>query len=860
MSFPYRILSKRALVSIGASLLMATSTVGVITAVTAPSAFAATAASTQFTFLIKDLNNLYTSLAANDPSGLTNLENFSSTVNASANSVTTFSGLSTWENILYSNTSGSALSAQTKAADTKKLAPLISFMITNFLTPSNLPNANSASGIATLKQNFATAVNNVSTSTSGAITGADLYSFYESFLLSAIKQLAQSSSSTASTGANSPLSVLFENALESAASSTPAFVGLLSEYGLQASDIPMIINNFETQFGATTVTGEIATLAQGLVNPQITSAGGALTANAGNYNVSINQAPITLTFSLSPQQGISSIFSTLPIPSSWISLAVTAGNSNLVTTKGNIITVNPTVGTQTVTITPTLSGKYTLTPFTLTILGSQVPSNNVPPVSSTPPSTTSTPPTAPNSTVTGSIGQVVTTAVLGNNGNQIQITLPGNDVTNPIKLVMQALSSLPTTLTSLNGVLQAIDLSANFTSSSSGTPSSTSTPAHYFSHPVTITFTLSAPPTTPIAIVFWNPLTKSWQPMSSFSVNQNTITMTTTHLTTFAVVNASSVQSVNRIEGQTAIDTSIQAAQSAYPDGASSAVLAFTGNALPSPDALSAAGLAGALHAPLLLTKQNQLDPAVLQAIQALGVKTVYVLGGKQAIGDAVVNALTQAGLTVDRSFEGQTLYDTSMMIDQYMYQNKLTTSKTVFIANGQTMIDALSASPVAYQQGAPIMLVKTGQSQLTAGQLAFLQSNGINNAVLLGGNYVVSPGIASQLTQSLGAANVSRLGGKTMNDTAVAIDQHYFPNAVGAVVSSNGTPSGTFVDALSASAFAANNNVPILLTNQDGLPTSTTQYLAGQTGLHAIWVMGGPQAVVASLDQTLSANIKSTN
>ena len=417
---------------------------------------------------------------------------------------------------------------------------------------------------------------------------------------------------------------------------------------------------------------------------------------------------------------------------------------------------------------------------------------------------------------------------------------------------LQSLTNLPSNVPALSNVLQAIVVSA-LTTSGSG---NTSTSVNYFSKPITVTFTLPTAPSTPVAVVFWNPLTKTWQPISNYTVNQNTITMTTNHFTTYAVVNANQVQPVNRIEGKRAIDTAIQAAESAYPDGASSVVLAYEGGKLPSPDALSAAGLAGAVHAPLLLTGQAELDPAVLSAIQALGAKTVYVLGGPHAISDNVVSALQQAGLTVVRDFEGQTLYDTSLLIDQYMYQNKLTNASTVFIANGQTMVDAASGSPVAYQQGAPVMLVKTGQTALTSDQLSFLQSAGIKNAVLFGGDYVVSPTLESQLDQTLGSTNVLRLGGNTLNDTAALISQHYFPNATGAVIATNGTPSGSFVDALSASAFAANNDAPILFTNQNALPNSTSTYLTGLKSLHNVWVMGGPLAVQTSIDQTLAGDI----
>ncbi len=834
MSVPYRILSKRALLNIGASIMMTTGAIGLTSVTVAPTAYAATQQATnlaQFTKLVGYLNQFNAALQNEGSTTYTNVETFADSVFQANDTV--------WGPVLYgTNYSGSP--AQTAAI--KFIKDMVSLVLP---TPSSGVKYPLKASVA-MEHQITSMLN---TDLSGYIptttlTGTDLYNFYESFRAAIINQLP--SVLIHGSAGQSLTQTVLDPALESAVASNPEFKGILGNLGLSVSQIANYRQNFTNTFTSPTYgIGAAAALNDAIeasINPQFNGAsitGNTLSMTSGSSG----------QFTVMPASDTGSTLQTFSIPGSWYTL--TSDNPGAVTVSQNPTTKSWTisaVGAGTAHIQLTLRG-YQLNQITVNVSSSGSGSTTPPPSSS---------PTSPTTSVTGVAGQPLAAAVLGNNGTQIQVTVPAEDVTQPIQVNMQALTSLPANVTAIGNVFQAIELSAVLQNGAGS--SGTSTPVNYFTKPVTITFTLSGAPTTPLVIVFWNSLTQSWQPISNFSVSQNKITMTTTHFTTFAVVNASSVQSVNRIAGQRALDTSIQAAEAAYPDGASSVVLAFAGHKLPSPDALSAAGLAGALHAPLLLTAQNQLDPAVLKAIQALGAKTVYALGGNQAISDTVVNALTSAGLTVVRSFEGKTLYDTSMMIDQYMYQNKLTSAQTVFIANGQTMIDAVSASPVAYQQGAPIMLVKTGQSQLTASQLAFLQSAGIKNAVVLGGNYVVSTSIESQLTQTLGAANVSRLGGKTMNDTAAAIDQHYFPNASGAVLSSNGSPSGTFVDALSASAFAANNNVPILLTNQNGLPASTAQYLAGQTGLHAIWVMGGPKAVVASLDQTLNGNISTTN
>lgn len=820
-------LKNRFVSRMGAGIALVTA-LGGLAMSAAPMSYAATTSQSatnlaEFTNLVTIYNGINASLSANNT--LSAVSTFVTDVNNASNG--------TWGQVLY----GTSYVPLTGAAETslqQQQQAGISFAKSLFTVLVGQVTQQVSTQTAAV-QTLETTVKNAfdSGSYSSSITGTDLYNFYEDFRTSVLSQLLTSGNLNA--GATSlSLNTVVDTALQYAAGQVPDLKGQLGLYGLSIQDIPTIRANFTNTFTAPTY---------GIGAQQLYDDLLATTVSAQLSSTAVAGSTATLTFK--PQNLGTTIDSLLALPSSLFT--VTAGSNNVTVSQTNgVISLN-FLSAGTAIINVTLRG-YTF-PVSIPVVaassGGSIGGGGGG-------GGTVSGPTSTTSSVTGTSGQPLTTTVLGTNGMQIQVNLPSDDVAAGLKLNLQSLTTLPSTVQSLSNVLQAIVVSAL----GSGSSSSTGTAVHYFAKPITITFTLSTAPSAPIAVVFWNPLTKAWQPVSSYTVNQNTVTVSTNHFTTYAVVGAKDVQAVNRLEGKRAIDTAIQAAQAAYPDGATSVVLAFEGNKLPSPDALSAAGLAGAVHAPLLLNGQASLDPAVLSTIQALGAKTVYVLGGPHALSDHVVSALQNAGLTVVRDFEGKTLYDTSALIDQYMYNNKLTTASTVFIANGQTMADGVSGSSVAYQQGAPMILVKTGQTALTADQLAFLKSAGIKNAVIFGGDYVVSPTLESQLTQQLGTSNVLRLGGKTLNDTATIISEHYFPNAMGAVLSTNGNPSGSFVDALSASAFAANNNLPILFTNQNALPTSTSTYLKGLTSLHNIWVMGGPQAVQTSIDQALQTTI----
>jgi hypothetical protein len=144
----------------------------------------------------------------------------------------------------------------------------------------------------------------------------------------------------------------------------------------------------------------------------------------------------------------------------------------------------------------------------------------------------------------------------------------------------------------------------------------------YVLSPINLTVSMPSLATTARA-VFWNPLLSRWVPLPGVSVQGNTIAFPAFFPGIYGITSQPVINPVQRLAESTRIETAILAAEAAYPDGATAVVLANAGAGLPSPDALSAAGLAGALHAPILLTAADQLSNGVLDAVRALGAHTV---------------------------------------------------------------------------------------------------------------------------------------------------------------------------------------------------------------------------------------------
>ncbi len=152
------------------------------------------------------------------------------------------------------------------------------------------------------------------------------------------------------------------------------------------------------------------------------------------------------------------------------------------------------------------------------------------------------------------------------------------------------------------------------------------------------------------------------------------------------------------------------------------------------PDALSIASIAAAANQPILLTNKNALPSSVASYLASAGVTTSDVIGGTGVISDAVVAALPGA----TRHF-GMTAYDTNNQVIQDFAAS--IEFDNVYVANGQTGIDALAGAPLAAQTKSAIVLT---DSKSVPAAAAFTYSKSPVGAVVtaLGGTAVVPEGI----------------------------------------------------------------------------------------------------------------------
>ncbi|MDQ7095556.1 cell wall-binding repeat-containing protein [Desulfosporosinus sp. PR] len=179
------------------------------------------------------------------------------------------------------------------------------------------------------------------------------------------------------------------------------------------------------------------------------------------------------------------------------------------------------------------------------------------------------------------------------------------------------------------------------------------------------------------------------------------------------------------------------------------------------PDALSIASIASAANEPILLTDKDSIPASVSAYLAAnSGITSSDVIGGTGIISDAVKGQFPSA-----TRHAGMTAYDTNNQVIQD-FASQLQFSN-VFVANGETRIDALAGAPLAAQTKSPIVLTN-GTAPAAA---SFVHGKLASGAVVtaLGGMAVVPDSVLSavqngQVDQSgpLSVTSVTATGADT--------------------------------------------------------------------------------------------------
>lgn len=159
--------------------------------------------------------------------------------------------------------------------------------------------------------------------------------------------------------------------------------------------------------------------------------------------------------------------------------------------------------------------------------------------------------------------------------------------------------------------------------------------------------------------------------------------------------------SVKRLSGQNRYATAVEVSRRGWDSSSTVFLASGAGFA----DALSGGAAAATRESPLLLTPRNTLAGVTRDELVRLKPTRVFVLGGKAAVDNGVVASVQKAlpSARVTR-IAGENRYATAAKVARTIWPDG---TRGAFFATGDTFADALSGTPAAAANNAPLLLSK---------------------------------------------------------------------------------------------------------------------------------------------------------
>ena len=320
-----------------------------------------------------------------------------------------------------------------------------------------------------------------------------------------------------------------------------------------------------------------------------------------------------------------------------------------------------------------------------------------------------------------------------------------------------------------------------------------------------------------------------------------------------------------RLAGENAADTSARIATEAFPEGSEWVIIARDDDFA---DAMSATGLAGVLNAPIVLTDRYSLSDAAARAVQALGAKKAYIIGGTGAIPGDIEGGLAAFGCQSQGRIFGYDSWDTSTECAKKIAEHGGNSDGNAVVAMSTNFQDALSISPSAYKYQVPIFL-ETDEAhgrQLTEAAVSAIKE--LSGTIYVpGGNGAVPQASVEDI---FGKERVVRLSGWDGYDTSNQIATYMVKHGLlspSTICLASGAPDPKGVDALAGAALAGKAGGVVLLTNANprfGSISTTTIEGVDSEGTSAFlpsyandvdqaYILGGKAVMPAELQQRVN-------
>ncbi|MGL6107824.1 family 10 glycosylhydrolase [Romboutsia sp.] len=184
------------------------------------------------------------------------------------------------------------------------------------------------------------------------------------------------------------------------------------------------------------------------------------------------------------------------------------------------------------------------------------------------------------------------------------------------------------------------------------------------------------------------------------------------------------------------------------------------------------------------------------------------------------------------KTLKGEERYNTAVEISKEGWTDG---SDTVILTSANSVVDGVTATPLATSSNAPILLVdKDKIPTATKNELVRLKPNKV---IIVGGTSVVQDKVINEVKSILSNTTTKRVGGIDRYETSLLIAKEVATiNTINKVYVAGGTGEP---DALSIAAKAGEEKQPIILSPKDNLTTSTYNWLSSQNLKEAYFIGG---------------------
>ncbi|WP_343101508.1 cell wall-binding repeat-containing protein [Romboutsia sp. MSSM.1001216sp_RTP31141st1_G3_RTP31141_220114] len=266
---------------------------------------------------------------------------------------------------------------------------------------------------------------------------------------------------------------------------------------------------------------------------------------------------------------------------------------------------------------------------------------------------------------------------------------------------------------------------------------------------------------------------------------------------------------VSALAGVDRCETAVQVSQEGWKKAENVILVGWNGT----PDGLTAAPLATAMDAPILVSNKTSLGKDTKLEIDRLEAKNVYVVGGENTVPQSIINELKAMGVNVER-ISGSDRMRTSFEVAKKL--DSINDIDSVYFAGGyKGEGDALSIASVAARSQEPVILLE--ENRIADDVKIWLKGEELNSVYIIGGTYALNENIqndmAGLITKPHGnLAAPERIQGANVQETNAKVIERFQKDAQSIFIAQD----ANLVDALAAGPLAAKKKAALVLATNN--------------------------------------------